>query len=208
MKLSFIKPLISLFSLSFMLIGCTQLPEKLRVDETVNLADYRPLTEQTFVQEGRKARWAGVIASVKNLSELTKIEVVYFDAKKTGRPNLTENTEGRFILYYPGFLDPMVYKKGKSITVLGETGKAEAGKIGEHPYIFPTLQASYVHLWKTIHEVDVRIDSNPFWHHPSYFYTGYPHRYPVYPVRSSAKVKSTSSSSTGHKSSPKSGLSK
>ena len=77
------------------------------------------------------------------------------------------------------FIEPKklrYYKKGRSITALGDVVTFEEGKIGEHEYDYPVLKASYIHLWKDIPKVDVRVTQNPFWHTPSFW--RYPTHYP------------------------------
>jgi len=69
-------------------------------------------------------------------------------------------------------LDPLIYTKGKSITVVGTIATPERGKIGEQNYLYPVLQAQGIHLWKKIQKIDVQINSAPFWYDP-FFYPYY-----------------------------------
>ena len=124
------------------------------------------------------------------------LEIVHFPLKPSARPKQGDETQGRFRVYFSGLLDPIIYKEGRSITALGTVTSSEDGKIGEHEYNYPVLKASYIHLWKDIQNVDVRITQSPFWNTPSYW--RHPH-YSNQPRRVVIRKSSTSSSPSAKK---------
>ena len=121
------------------------------------------------------------------------LEVVHFPLKSSARPKQGDKTQGRFRVYFSGLLDPVIYKKGRSITALGDVVTFEEGKIGDHGYNYPVLKASYIHLWKNIEKVDVRITQSPFWYTPSYWrypqYSNHPRKIIIRKSSTSAKKK-------------------
>lgn len=172
------------------LTACVHIPESLRVDEGVELTEFSNVRANPEQALDQQVRWGGVIAKVTNLEKQTMLEVVHFDLKSSTRPSVKDNTQGRFRLYYQGLLDPVIFKEGRSITALGRVIQSEDGKIGEHEYQYPVMKASYVHLWKEIKQVDVRVSHYPMWHSPSLWYYPRPYGYPsVY--RPYTKAKST-----------------
>ena len=140
------------------LTACSTLPGKLQTAEGESLALFVQTDSQYQINLGKQARWGGVIADVTNLKDQTMLEIVYFPLANSGRPKVKNETEGRFRAFYDGFLDPMVYKKGKSVTVLGRLQEKVTGTIGEHEYQYPVLAVTYAHLWKEIQQVDARWD--------------------------------------------------
>jgi len=159
------------------LSGCSSIPKSLQVPENTVLTNFSQVRENATDTQGDLSRWGGVIAKVVNNADNTMIEVVHFPLKSSSRPKQGNETQGRFRVYYPGLLDPVIYKKGKSITALGHVSISELGKIGEHEYIYPVLNASNIHLWKDIQPIDVQVTHNPFWYTPSYWHyprTSYP----------------------------------
>jgi len=157
------------------LSACSTVPQSLQVaehDKLTAFADVRASIQsnQSPSVQGQLARWGGVIAKVTNNANDTMLEIVNFPLTGSSRPKQKDETQGRFRVYYAGLLDPVIYKEGRSITALGVVSTAEAGKIGEHEYLYPVLKASAVHLWKDIKQIDVRITHNPFWHTPSYWH--------------------------------------
>jgi outer membrane lipoprotein len=158
--------------------GCTSVPEALQVSEETVLTNFSVVRDNTNSEQGKLARWGGVIAKVTNNTNNSMLEVVYFPLKSSGRPKQSDQTQGRFRVYFKGLLDPMIYKEGRSITALGSVAVSEEGKIGEHEYKYPVLKSSYIHLWKDIQKVDVSMTHNPFWYTPSFWHYQRPSYYP------------------------------
>lgn len=163
---------------SIVLTGCASYPESVRVPDGTALIEY-PSAKQGTVQQGT-ARWSGVIAKVENNAQNTRLEVVYFPGNSTGRPKVTDQTEGRFVAYINGFVDPMVYQQGKSVTVLGQLSQPESGMVDKFTYIYPVIQQATVYLWPKQQETRVdMVEPWPLWQTP-YPYWGYG---PMYRIR-------------------------
>lgn len=151
--------------------GCASYPDAVKVAEGTPLVSYQSAT-QGKVQQGT-ARWSGVIAKVENNAKNTRLEVVYFQGNESGRPKITDQTEGRFVAYINGFVDPMVYQQGKSVTVLGQLAPVETGLVDKFEYIYPVIQQAVVYLWPKQQDTRVDIvDPWPLWRTP-YPYWGY-----------------------------------
>jgi len=156
-----------------LLSACSSIPESLRVAESTNLVEFQKVNEAS---EEQLARWGGLIASVKNLKQGSMLEVVNMDlSASSSRPKAIDESKGRFRVYYKGLLDPVIYKEGRSVTVLGSVKAPEKGTIGEQEYVFPVLEAKHVHLWKEVKEVKVDVYAHPFTYSP-YFHP-YPRFY-------------------------------
>ena len=126
---------------------------------------------------GKRIRWGGSIVSVINQPQQTRLEIVSRPLRANGRPRENDDTDGRFLAIVEGFLDPMVYAKGRQITINGVVQGVERGKIGEYPYQFIVVKATSHTLWKQQKPVDVRYVPDPLYGwHPARW--GYP--YPPY----------------------------
>jgi outer membrane lipoprotein len=174
--------------------ACRHIPESLRVEKGAVLTTFSDTHSDDNSTVGKLARWGGVIAKIENYADNTMLEIVHFQLKSSTRPQQKDQTLGRFKIYQEGFLDPIIFKEGRSVTVLGIIGTKEKGKIGEHEYAYPVLKASYVHLWKEIKEVDARVTNQPLWHSPLLWYQPrslyYPGIYrPITKSKSSSKSK-------------------
>ncbi|MDC2888480.1 Slp family lipoprotein [Psychrosphaera sp. G1-22] len=114
------KLLLGLLSLS--LSACVSYPENVQVAEGTNLVSYTDVVESS-AHIKQLARWSGVIAEVTNHKETTQLDILYYPASGDGRPKTDEEPLGRFRVYSDTFLDPAIYKQGKSITALGTIAK-------------------------------------------------------------------------------------
>ncbi|KXI28666.1 Slp family lipoprotein [Paraglaciecola hydrolytica] len=146
---------ISMMLLALLVSSCATVPDKIQLPEGTPLVSYEDAASQADSKIGQKARWGGVIAKIENKAEQTVLEVVFYALRSNGRPTSGDESIGRFRVYVGGFMDPMVYKVGRSMTFTGDFSGVEEGLVGEHKYVFPTLQASAYYLWKDIQQVDV-----------------------------------------------------
>ena len=73
----------------------------------------------------------------------------------------------------PGFLDPVVYAKGRKISVAGEIAGREELALGEVRYSYPIILPRQMILWESY--VPMPYDYDPwYWHHYPY---GFRHRH-------------------------------
>jgi outer membrane lipoprotein len=165
-------------------VGCSSTPGSLQVEEQENLVSYLDVMGNTTTSQGKVALWGGVIAGVTNQADGSVIEITQLPLRNNTRPRVGEQSEGRFRVFVSGFVDPMVYGVGRSISVLGQVGVMQTAMIGEQEYQFATLHADQVHLWKkrpktTVTQVDLWPDRYAlnwrFWPFSNY-HRGYPHR--------------------------------
>ena len=89
----------------------------------------------------------GIIVDTKNLKERTRIEVLQMTLDGEGRPELTDDTGGRFLVMTQQFLDGAVYHSGRLITVVGEVAAPQVLPLGEIEYHYPVITAKALHLW-------------------------------------------------------------
>lgn len=161
------------------LSACSAVPDELTVAENTQLVNYPSALQNATQVEGQTARWGGVIADVRNNDSGTVIEVVNYELNSYGRPVVSDTSDGRFRAYVNGFVDPMVYKKGRSITFTGIIGAPVEDKIDEFQYLFPTLNVTGKYLWKEIDERRAEVDYSSLWYRHYWYSPGYRVYYPV-----------------------------
>ena len=173
------------------LAGCAAVPDSIEVVDGTPLAPYQQVAANPDSNVGKEVRWGGVIAKVENLQDKTKLEVVHYPLRSYGRPLVGDKSVGRFRVYVDGFLDPMVYEQGRAMTFTGAVAAAEQGAVGEHQYVFPTLNAKGYHLWKDIQRVEITTHTWPYHHWYGYY------GYPMFPVHQRVIIKSSGRSNAG-----------
>ncbi|MFC6439512.1 Slp family lipoprotein [Bowmanella sp. JS7-9] len=139
-----------------LLLGaCASVPDNLKVADDGQLIPYQVVVLNPADHVGKPARWGGVIAEIRNLKSATMIEIAHRELNSSGRPVGADFSAGRFRVYVSGFLDPVVFQTGRTITFVGQVGKVEEGQVGEQAYQFPTLMGQSYQLWSEQQQVDV-----------------------------------------------------
>ncbi|HFB64337.1 MAG TPA: Slp family lipoprotein [Aeromonadales bacterium] len=158
-------------------------------------------------------RWGGVIANINNHQKETWLEVVQLPLAGNGEPQKSDTTDGRFLVKVDAFLDPAIYAKGRVFTVVGALSGVTKGKIGEHDYQYPVVNAEGYILWPERKEVVYQTLYYPisYWDpYFSYYYPRYHSRGGYYRSNSSSHRHNGSTGSTpgsqrsGHQQQPRS----
>jgi outer membrane lipoprotein len=96
---------------------------------------------------GKTVMLAGTIIEAKNVPAGTRLEVLQYPATSQGRPRLTTNPGGRFLVIAPEYLETAVYRPGRAITVAGTLQGARDLPLGEITYRYPTLTPLELYVW-------------------------------------------------------------
>lgn len=160
------KALGALLLLLFFLGGCSVVPRELRkeVDRSISFSD---LKENPEAYVGRKVILGGEIIETKNLQDQTQIEILQKPLGRGSVPLETDESDGRFLVYHPQYLDPATYQSGRYVTVMGEIMGGKDLKVGEAEYNYPVLTSKFLYLWPKARR-----------YYGPYFY---PYEYPYYP---------------------------
>ena len=128
---------------------------------------------------GTEVRWGGTISRVENKATETWVEIVSRQLRASGQPREAGKSSGRFVASFKGFMDPVVYKIGQQLTVLGSITGQTKRSIGEHEYSFPVVSVTASYLWPVALEPGYYDYPPPFWYYdPWPFYPwSHPHYY-------------------------------
>ncbi|MCC6345697.1 MAG: Slp family lipoprotein [Nitrospirales bacterium] len=98
---------------------------------------------------GKVVILGGTVITTTTTKEGTFIEVLEQPLDSRERPgNGRDASLGRFIAFYPAYLDPAVYTQGKLVTVAGEVMGSKTGLIGEMEYRYPLVRSREIHLFR------------------------------------------------------------
>jgi len=139
--------------LAVAIAGCASSSGSLYPDQP--LTPFAEARRDSAAHEGELARWEGLIADVQNQPRRSRIEMVYIPLDRQGKPK-DEQSQGRFVAYLDGFVDPLIYSRGRSITVLGTIAAPESGRVGEYEMALPVLMVKEHKLWERVKEVEIR----------------------------------------------------
>lgn len=137
------------------LTSCAIVPDAIEVEEGTQLVSYSRAVTTGNEMVGETARWGGIIVGVENKPQKTYVEIVHFPLNNYGKPNTSAETVGRFKAMIDGFVDPIVFEEGRTVTFVGNLIAPTSGMVGEQPYMYPTVQAVDYHLWRKETTYDV-----------------------------------------------------
>ena len=178
MGMRLIKPIIYagwLVSIILLSSCSSHIPPEIKenLEGTPSLAQVRQQADDYLSQ---KVRWGGVILNAENKHNASWLTILAYPLNDLGKPQASDQSPGRFIAIVDKFLEPMVYKQDRKITVVGNLLRTETFKIGEFPYAYPIIQVEHHYLWLPDPEPS-DMDYHPYWWHDP-FYDPY---YPYYP---------------------------
>jgi len=155
--------------------ACTTVPEQIQ-GTYANISPAR-VEPAAF---GQSVRWGGSIIDARVEEDSTCFEVLSRALDKYLRPELSDQTSGRFIACKAGFYDPEVFARGREVTLTGRIRNIEVRQIDDFSYRYPVIDVDQLVLWEVRQEVMV-IDHpyDPFYY-PYYWggpYWGYPPHY-------------------------------
>jgi outer membrane lipoprotein len=154
----------------FFVNGCApviskQLRQQVAKDLTLGAVSINP-----DAYKGKIVLWSGVIVSSVNLKEGTIIEVLQKPADIQGKPKDVDESEGRFLALYHGYLDVVIYNEGRKVTVAGQVQGEKIQPLGEIDYTYPLISAKEIHLWPPKKEERVYYPCPyPSWHYPWWY---------------------------------------
>lgn len=155
-------PKLVLLAASLLLAACATVPDDLQpVPETQPGVAEVQRDPELF--QGQPVVWGGTVASVTNLADGTRLEIVSRTLGRNQRPLEVDRSDGRFHAFFPGFLDPQVYAPMREVTVRGRVAGVTESRVGAFPYTFPRIEAESVHLWPVPQPEPRVIYRDPFW---------------------------------------------
>ena len=152
----------------FSLTGCAPVISKQLREQVAKELTLSVVLKDPEAYKGKTVLWSGVIISSVNLKEGTMIEVLQKPADMQGKPKDVDESQGRFLALYLGYLDVAIYNGGRKVTVAGEVQGKKIQRLGEIEYTYPLISAKEIHLWPVEKEERIYYPC-PYWHYPYWY---------------------------------------
>ncbi len=107
----------------------------------------------------------GMVVNIKNTDKGSIIEALFTPVDSKGYIIDEENLNRRFLATTESFLDPIIYKSGRFITILAFFEGTEKGRIGDIEYTYPVFRIKDIHLWRK-----EKIYPVPYWWYDPWYY--------------------------------------
>jgi len=134
--------------LSFILSGCTSVLSNRVVQEADDKILFQDLQKQPDRYRGAVVILGGQIVEAVVKESETWVQVLQLPLGAQHRPDNRAGSQGRFIVICKRFADPLIYEKGRKITVAGEVQGGMTLMLNNAAYKFPVLLERETYLWK------------------------------------------------------------
>ena len=158
-----------------LLAGCAPVLDREVMKEGAREFQLGHLTETPEVFQGRLFILGGMIVETKLTEKGSLVEALFVPVNASGRLRDPREYHGRFLATFDrtkGLLDPMIYKKGREITLAGTFLEVRKGKIDELEYAYPVFEVRQIYLWE-----EYGAYSNFYPYYSPYYYSYYPNYY-------------------------------
>jgi outer membrane lipoprotein len=169
------------------LLSCTPVLNRDVMEQGMRDVPFIRLREAPEVFKGKLFILGGLIVETRLLETGSQIEALHVNVDSLGYLRETAGTQGRFLALYPrskGLLDPMVYRKGREVTIAGVFVEVRRGRIDEMNYEYPVFEIRDIYLWEEQNDYADYPYYDPFYYRsPSLYdpwgwYYPSPNRYP------------------------------
>jgi len=161
--------------------ACTPVLNREVMDHGTRDVSFTQLRDAPDVFQGKLFILGGLIVETRLVEKGSQIEALSVPVDSLGYLQEIGRTQGRFLALYPkskGLLDPLVYKKGREITLAGEFVEARKGKIDEMEYVYPTFEISEIYLWEERKDYSSYPYYDPFYYRSPFLYDPWGWYYP------------------------------
>lgn len=164
--------------LVFVFVGCSVVSQQAQ-QEALPQIPFPELVENAKQYTGETVIAGGYVVDVQNKKDRTVVTVVQAPLGVRQEPKSKDQSQGRLILVYPGFLDPQVYTENRKITVAGKLLGSSQTEADDKPFPYLRIQVSEIHLWpvERLRYVDPYWDYGwwPYYYHPYPFWWRHPY---------------------------------
>jgi outer membrane lipoprotein len=157
------------------LFACAPVIRQDLMDIAIRNVPLPEIRQNPDLYKGKLFILGGIIAGARVTPEGSLIEALSVPVDSRGY--LMGSPDGRYLALLPkgsGMLDPLIYRKGKRITVAAEFVLIREGKLDEAEYAYPFFEIREIYLWQ----------DSVYYYPPPYYYPYSPYYWWGYPYPS------------------------
>jgi len=155
------------YILSLFLVACSSLPKTIQDPPSYDL-QLENVAGQSSDYVNKPIRWGGMIITVNNDDQQSLLQIVHFPLNGFAKPDVTRESQGRFLIQTEQFLDPEVYKFGRLATFSGIIHSEQQRLVDKKTLLLPVVEMTESYLWPK------ELSMSPYYNtHYFYPYNGY-----------------------------------
>lgn len=144
-------PIIFLFGFCFitlLLVSCGPkiIPDEIAATIDKNLS-FEEILKNPEVHLGKTVLLGGEIIETHVFEKGTEIELLQKPLGPGRAPRFTDQSLGRFFVSDTTFLDPVIFKSGRRMTVVAVLKGSKSRQIGATKHSYPLLEKTHFYLW-------------------------------------------------------------
>lgn len=143
-----IKKIIPIACLLVLMSACAPVISQKTMSTVDKNVSFITLQQNPNAFQGKVVVLGGQIIATTVKADETWIEVLQQPLDFRQRPADTDQSSGRFLVRFPGFLDPAIYASGRKLTVAGQVDGKIVRPLKEVNYTYPVLTAREHYLWQ------------------------------------------------------------
>ena len=143
-----IKKMVFVAGFLMLLSACAPVISQTTMSDVDKSISFPALQQSPDAYEGRVVLLGGQIISTTVKANETWIEVLEKPLDYDQKPSDADQSFGRFLVRFQGFLDPAIYASGRKLTVAGQVEGKVVRPLKEINYTYPVLSAREHYLWR------------------------------------------------------------
>jgi len=175
------KRLIIIVGAAVLLTACAPVLSRDLMRQGARDVPFSRLREAPDPFKGRLFILGGMIVNTRFAETGSQIEALYVPVDSLGYLQEGDHAQGRFLAVYPrssGLLDPVVYSKGREITLAGAFLETRKGKIDDMEYIYPVFEVREIYLWDEHRDYYYPPPYYPYYYNRPFLYDPWGRPYP------------------------------
>jgi len=143
-----IRPMIATLVTALLLSGCAHVMS----DANLKLADrslsYADMKKNPDGSVGKIVLVGGIIAGVNTSGDVAMLEVTQLELLQNGVPDEYSHSSGRFLAVSTELIDPIVYRPGSLVTIIGEIKGKKVQQLNGADYPYPLLAVRELRIFR------------------------------------------------------------
>ncbi len=141
------KKIASLIGMLLMVQACSYAISPALVKKADATISFESLERDPESYHGKIIILGGIITQTTTVKQGSLIEVVQKPLDYWGKPQRTDKSGGKFLVYSATYLDPLVYAPEREITVAAEIEGVRSTMLGDVEYSYPIVLSRELKLW-------------------------------------------------------------
>lgn len=137
-----------LFALIALLGGCAHVMSEAGLKGVDQLLKYSAVKENPELLVGKQVLVGGIISGIRSSDDVIMLEVTQLELLNNGVPDETSPSGGRFLAISSELIDPVIYRPGTFVTIIGEIRGKQIQKLESVDYPYPLISIKELRMFR------------------------------------------------------------